>query len=576
MWHSIVAAGPFGLLHSIPFPVEVHTGGSEFSGFVAENYGGSSESMMAGAGLRVQGNNKLYLVQDWLSLMSWEQVTYQKLFLLGSILTFTVDLSGVGCDCNAAVYLVQMDAPGQDSANYCDIQGGDYPRCTEIDLLEGNTHAMATTLHTAEGTGADGTCNQDGCVHNLGKLAKTPSGEWTSELYGPEASLRHVYPRINTRRPFGVRATFLHTGELSVELEQEGHSLLVYDSNIAGNPEPSGVPPYAFDRTAEALRHGMVLVVSLWSAPDDGLAWLQGPSAQCGTKCELSGATLKLSQLAVSPIPPPPLPPPSAPPPPPPPSSPPPSPSPPPAAPLSGYASPATPLLLLLLLTLGGAAGWTRQRQLRERVCPGGRGPSWWARGSFATVAAAREAEAEDVEELVPDELLPEMRPAVPAPRRKKGSGAAGRRAAGQGGVARGPQGGDDAAGRKGRQKPCSTSRAAEGDGEVEVVGGVGAPRPLAVAPEPRLDPEVAGDEEEEEAVEFGRKGRRGPELKRREARAAPAVETGSRRPKPPTQDLLMLQEPDLASEPAAAPRHIIRKSPCAMISLPRGACSMD
>lgn len=142
MWHSIVAAGPFGLLHSIPFPVEVHTGGSEFSGLMAENYGGSSESMMAGAGVRVQGNNKLYLVQDWLNLMSWEQVTYQKLFLLGSTLTFTVDLSGVGCDCNAAVYLVQMDAPGQDSANYCDIQGSDYPRCTEIDLLEGNTHAM--------------------------------------------------------------------------------------------------------------------------------------------------------------------------------------------------------------------------------------------------------------------------------------------------------------------------------------------------------------------------------------------------------------------------------------------------
>ena len=42
--------------------------------------------------------------------------------MLGSILSFTVDLSGVGCDCNAAVYLVQMDAPGQDTANYCDIQ----------------------------------------------------------------------------------------------------------------------------------------------------------------------------------------------------------------------------------------------------------------------------------------------------------------------------------------------------------------------------------------------------------------------------------------------------------------------
>ena len=179
MWYSIVAVGPSGLLHSMRFPVELNTGVSEFSGFVAENYGGSSElkrTMMAGAAdvLHVTGSNRLYLVEDWLNLMGWDKVSYQKLFLLGSTLSFTVDLSGVGCDCNAAVYLVQMDTPGQNTANYCDIQGGDYPRCTEIDLLEGNTHAMATTLHTREGTGADGTCNQDGCVHNLGKPNPSP------------------------------------------------------------------------------------------------------------------------------------------------------------------------------------------------------------------------------------------------------------------------------------------------------------------------------------------------------------------------------------------------------------------
>ena len=149
---------------------------------------------------------------------------------------------------------------------------------------------MATTLHTMEGKGPDGTCNQDGCGYNLGKLPKTPSGEFTSELYGPGANFRHVWPKINTHRPFSVRATFAHSGEMTVDLEQEGHSLRVYDTAIAGNPEPSGVPPYAFDLTAEALRSGMVLVVSLWSAPDDGLAWLQGPIAQCGAPCDLDEA----------------------------------------------------------------------------------------------------------------------------------------------------------------------------------------------------------------------------------------------------------------------------------------------
>jgi Ni/Co efflux regulator RcnB len=82
MWYSIVAVGPSGLLHSMRFPVELNTGSSEFSGFVAENYGGSSElkrTMMAGAAdvLTVKGNNKLYLVEDWLNLMGWDKVYHR-------------------------------------------------------------------------------------------------------------------------------------------------------------------------------------------------------------------------------------------------------------------------------------------------------------------------------------------------------------------------------------------------------------------------------------------------------------------------------------------------------------------
>ena len=43
-----------------------------------------------------------------------------------------------------------------------------------------------------------------------------------------------------------------HTAAASDHIRlQEGHSLRVYDTAIAGNPEPSGVPPYAFDLTAE-------------------------------------------------------------------------------------------------------------------------------------------------------------------------------------------------------------------------------------------------------------------------------------------------------------------------------------
>ena len=82
MWYSIAAIGPSGLLHSMRFPVELNTGVSEFSGFVAENYGGSSElkrTLMAGAAdvLLLRGNNKLYLVEDWLNLMGWDKVCHR-------------------------------------------------------------------------------------------------------------------------------------------------------------------------------------------------------------------------------------------------------------------------------------------------------------------------------------------------------------------------------------------------------------------------------------------------------------------------------------------------------------------
>ena len=41
------------------------------------------------------------------------------------------------------------------------------------------------------------------------------------------------------------------------------------------------------------------MVVSLWSAPDDGLAWLQGPSAQCGAPCDLDEALHSLCSYYV-------------------------------------------------------------------------------------------------------------------------------------------------------------------------------------------------------------------------------------------------------------------------------------
>ena len=122
---------------------------------------------------------------------------------------------------------------------YCDIQGFDSAPCLEIDLLEGNRKAVQTTLHTAEGHGTDGrSCNQDGCVANLGK---DPS---TAYLYGPGA-------RIDSSRPFTVSATFRESPDdhgvlgaaFDVTLMQDGRIIHFFDpENVGGSHSSSGRP----------------------------------------------------------------------------------------------------------------------------------------------------------------------------------------------------------------------------------------------------------------------------------------------------------------------------------------------
>ena len=131
------------------------------------------QSVDDGLGLTVRGLSRAYLARPSIlaagALRSWREVSFRKLRLLDESLSFTADLSQVGCGCNAAVYLVKMPEVSDSLVNsaYCDIQGFDDPTrsaCAEFDLLEGNLKAVQATLHVRQGHGRDGTCNQDGCV----------------------------------------------------------------------------------------------------------------------------------------------------------------------------------------------------------------------------------------------------------------------------------------------------------------------------------------------------------------------------------------------------------------------------
>ena len=87
-----------------------------------------------------------------------------------------VDVSNVGCHCNAAAYFIQMPGynsgqnpePGEGGDYYCDANFGNSVWCPEYDTWEGNKYTMASTLHTCNYIPPNyyDSCDRGGCQTN--------------------------------------------------------------------------------------------------------------------------------------------------------------------------------------------------------------------------------------------------------------------------------------------------------------------------------------------------------------------------------------------------------------------------
>jgi len=307
------------LLGTPPF-YAVTVDGELDGGFVAEPFhrdgAPTRVAVLPDEKIEVRDNQRLFATgslgeSSIESIDDWTPISYRQFSLVNRDLSFDVDLSGVPCGCNGAIYLVGMSSPNQWNSNYCDIQMSGDQRCLEVYLLEGNAKAVQSTLHTAEGKGNEGhSCNQDGCYASLGKDRST------AHLYGPGAS-----EGIDTSRPFTVSATFREAHDEngapgvaydvtlmqsdSVSGSGSSRSVHFFDSEAVagshsadGSPQP--VPAADRTRTRDALLNKMVLVVSLWTADD--LSWLDGGCkdwiAAGRSTCDLPNARLVLSKCA--------------------------------------------------------------------------------------------------------------------------------------------------------------------------------------------------------------------------------------------------------------------------------------
>lgn len=197
--------------------------------------------------------------------------------LLGKTVTYTTDISTLGCGCNAAFYFTPMrhnTRPSECHDYYCDANNVCGESCAELDIQEGNQYSWHSTLHAQT--------DPAGLGRGYGGGGPGWSGprQWSFEEYGPGAGC------IDTMRPFQVTAMFPADEDckltgVQVTLSQAGHVCqlrldLDSYSRIA--------------ELSETLSAGMTPIVSYWSSDD--LQWMDGVGMDGKGPCQVDNGTL--------------------------------------------------------------------------------------------------------------------------------------------------------------------------------------------------------------------------------------------------------------------------------------------
>jgi len=180
-----------------------------------------------------------------------------------------------------------------------------------LDVMEANSKAFHSSVHTHPGTAHDKSCNALGCSANIGRYPLTRSGLHTRDLYGPGASV------INTTKPFKVTAQMDVQGHLEVSLSQGDSVLPLYNHSSAGNnfpqgwkptwntpaseyPVASGVPDNEAARTVRAMQAGLVMAVTLWSGDTH---WLDTSACEGAPRCDMNTASFSITDFQIHELP---------------------------------------------------------------------------------------------------------------------------------------------------------------------------------------------------------------------------------------------------------------------------------
>jgi hypothetical protein len=245
-------------------------------------------------GVALAHNYRGYLVRGCPSQFSADAYA-QPLVLLGRNLNYTVELSTVGCGCNAAFYFSAM--PGYNASGlpepgsgdyYCDANKGNGVWCPEMDTMEANTAALQITPHRCDApTGRYyPSCDRGGCAVNSYKV--------DPGAYGAGPSFK-----VDTTRPFNVSTSFRPgpdgiLASITTVLSQGAASFVLSHTDAA-----CGAAGY-LEALSPALAAGMTPIFSLWGDAGSTMKWLDVPPCDEGTACAAAGARMRISAISLA------------------------------------------------------------------------------------------------------------------------------------------------------------------------------------------------------------------------------------------------------------------------------------
>merc|ERR1711872_253064 len=224
-------------------------------------------------GFTLHGGGRVYFANKAVDDFS-DPTAYWQTPLKNMHFAYHLDLSNVGCHCNAAGYFIGMPGPGGGEGGdyYCDANfvGGQW--CPEYDTLESNKHTIAGTLHTCNGSpGNWWDCDRGGCQNNAFYV--------DSNMFCPEDRCT-----INTNRPFLV-PHFQNDQQANIWMQQDGREASFDFCSDAG---------YA-GRMAQSY-DGMVFSASLWGGNGINMDWLDGMTG-CWGECNIAGSSVTFSNF---------------------------------------------------------------------------------------------------------------------------------------------------------------------------------------------------------------------------------------------------------------------------------------